>query len=86
MSRSSSSRDQYASVENQKIGSDEVLKTEPSKISHSFRRISNRNCVQYYLQFKLKVTKNNFTCIQRGDEEQFRTLPDDIHDAFLTVY
>jgi len=26
-------------------------------------------------QHKLKVTKNNFSCIERADKERFKTLP-----------
>ena len=48
-------------------------KTEPSKHFTSFRRFSDRNCVQSAVQ--IKSDKNNFICIQCADEERFKTLP-----------
>jgi len=54
-----------------KIGSDSVLTTEPSKKLTSIQ-MTETVCGP---QFKLKVTKSNFTCIQFADTECFKTSP-----------
>jgi len=37
------------------------------------------------LQFKLKVTKNDFTCIQCADKERFKTRPDDTQCDYFII-
>ena len=66
-----------------KVGSDSVKRPNRPKTLYLFRQFSDRNCV---LQFKLKVTKNNFTCIQFADEERFKTLPDDTQCNCYSLY